>query len=121
MKKGFTLIEVIGILVVLTIVFGVTFPVVTGVINRSKQKAYDDQIDLIYSAAKSYALEMAVQDDYKVSIQTLKNSDYLINKDIIDSRTNEIMNGCVYVTFDETNNKYTTTYEESTCITGYAE
>lgn len=121
MKKGFTLIEVIGILVLLTIIFGITFPVVTSVINRSKDKMYEDQINIIYSAAESYALKNSIQIPYKISIQTLKNNDYLSTKQITNARTNETMDGCIIITFNPTNNKYSKVYEEATCITGIIE
>lgn len=120
MKKGFTLIEVIGILVVLTIVFSITFPVVTSVLNNSKEKLYKDQIELIESAARSYAIEHGIEDTagYFVTLTALRDGDYLESDDLYDPRSNTLLEGCVLIEFDSASFSYTVTYQNVSCGAG---
>ena len=56
-KKGFTLVELLGVLVVLSVILMIAFPLITTYINKSKQKAYDTQMELIITGLKNYANE----------------------------------------------------------------
>ena len=38
-KKGFTLVELLGVLVVLSVILMIAFPLITTYINKSKHKA----------------------------------------------------------------------------------
>ena len=54
MKKGFTLVEILAVFVVLGIISMITVPAIGNVIHMSKEKAYDKQIELIINASRSY-------------------------------------------------------------------
>ena len=56
-KKGFTLVELLGVLVVLSVILMIAFPLITTYINKSKQKAYDTQMGLIITGLKDYATD----------------------------------------------------------------
>ena len=56
-KKGFTLVELLGVLVVLSVILMIAFPLITTYINKSKQKAYDTQMEIIMTGLKNYANE----------------------------------------------------------------
>lgn len=53
-KSGFTLVELLGVIVVLGIVGMITVPIISSVINSSKDKALAAQQDSIKLAAKHY-------------------------------------------------------------------
>lgn|SRR5574344_964366 len=120
LKKGFTLVEVIGILVLLTIVFSITFPVVTGVLNNSKEKLYNDQIGLIEGAAESYAILHAITNNsgYLVTLTALQDEDFLKGSDVVDPRNNAPLTGCVLIEYNATTFAYTTTYQTASCGAG---
>lgn len=56
-NKGFTLIEIIGVLVILISIILTIFPIVIKRIDSSKEKAYQIQIDSIRKAAENWALK----------------------------------------------------------------
>lgn len=58
MKKGFTLIEMLAVIVILAIVSLIIFPEVNKNIKNSKEKAYNTQINNLINATK----EMVVRD-----------------------------------------------------------
>ncbi len=128
MRKGFTLVELLAVIIILGIVTGVTVPIVTNAVNNSKTKAYDEQVRLIIDAGRSYMSKHASQlpnnasGRATVSVATLKNDGYLANKNIKNpvyvvgstdvKKKCQYLNGSVVVTYQ--NNKYNYSYE-STC------
>ena len=54
MKKGFTLIEMLGVIVILAVIGMITVPIVTNTLNDSKNNLSADQEQLIINAAKAY-------------------------------------------------------------------
>ncbi len=115
MKKGFTLIEVIAVIVILGIIGLIAIPVSNNITKRSKEKLYNEQIDKIISACKTYMLENDNTDPDEnftryVSIEILQNTGYLGKEEIIDPKTGEVINGSIQVTY--TNGKYAYEYVE---------
>ena len=56
-KKCFTLVELLGVLGVVSVILMIAFPLITTYINKSKQKAYDTQMGLIITGLKDYVIE----------------------------------------------------------------
>lgn len=115
MKKGFTLIEVIAVIVILGIIGLIAVPISNSAVKRSKEKLYNEQIDKIISACKNYILENDDADPDEnytryVSIEILQNTGYLGKEEIIDPKTGEVINGSIQVTY--TNGKYAYEYVE---------
>ena len=52
--KGFTLVELLAVIVILAIVLIIAVPGVLSIINKTKNSAYDRQIDMIKDATKNY-------------------------------------------------------------------
>lgn len=57
-KKGFTLVEIIVVLVILAILAAFTIPTMLGFVNDAKGKAYIAQAREVYVAAQATATEM---------------------------------------------------------------
>ena len=47
-NKGFTLVEVLGVIVILAVIFVLVFPSVKNVLSQSKETVYDTQINKIF-------------------------------------------------------------------------
>jgi len=81
-RKGFTLVEVLGVIALVGVILTFTIPTMIGVIDRSKEKAYNVQAENILKAAKDYVLEnSATNQDLKqvgivvdVSLETLSQA-----------------------------------------------
>ena len=56
MKKGFTLVEVLAVIVVLSIIAVIIFPKISNSTSKAKDKAYDVQINALKEAAKKYVV-----------------------------------------------------------------
>lgn len=117
MKKGFTLIEVISVIVILGIIGLIAVPIANNITKSSKDKLYKEQVDRIKEAAKNYVLE---NDEYvpnetegnieTIDVQKLINEGYLSDDEIINPKDNKKMDGVITITYTE--NEYVYHYVE---------
>ncbi len=121
MKKGFTLIELIAVITIIGIITMITVPAVGSVINSSKDKAYEKQIEHIKNAARTYmaknSKELPNDGEKKcLAINELKQAGLLTNSDIKNpKKSDENIEGYIIITF--TSNKYKYEYNENnTCL-----
>lgn len=56
-RNGFTLVEVLAVIVVIGLILVITIPNITKISKQTKMKAYDTKVDLIEHAAVLYGLE----------------------------------------------------------------
>ncbi len=115
--KGFTLIEALTVLVVFGIICLIGIPIAKNVLSRSSDSLYDTQVKLIEDTVE----EMTIDDRSmlgKVSCINLEDvikSGYLDQKQIIDPRNNEAMDGSVNITYDAEYDDYSFKYQETRC------
>lgn len=89
MKKGFTLIEVVGIIVILGVVALFSVPALTKTLKESADKSYEEYEKNIKIAAESYfhgETEGIINDKYYITIGTLAEEGYLEKE--INPKTN---------------------------------
>lgn len=131
MKKGFTLVELLGVIVILGLIAMIAIPTINSALNSSRQKAYEQQINTIEDTARTYmsknSLKLPSQLEGSacyVSVATMQkagllDSDDIENpkykKDSTDEEENfENFNGYVIITF--TGNKYKYEYVKTTSV-----
>ena len=120
MKKGFTLIELLAVLVLVGVLALIGSVSVTKLINSSKTKSYQKQINNIEKAAKIYVTKnghfLQENDDFEtyITIEEIQKAGYLPKDDITDPRNGKVMNGCIKITYDIKYKKYDYKYT-NTC------
>lgn len=87
MKKGFTLVELLGVIVVLGILGAVSVPTVTSIINNNADNIDKAQEKMIISAARSYVTSNGFNPPNCVNISTLKQEGYLDDISIKSAKT----------------------------------
>ena len=95
-KKGFTLVELLGVIVILSILTLISIPIINSIVKDSQKQVKESNIDTILEAAYSYTLdedidiELPENNDESISItlDTLKKSGYL-KKEIKNADTKE--------------------------------
>ena len=120
MKKGFTLVELLAVIIILGIIALITFPIVDKSIENSKQAALERTIDSILDAAHDYSIQNKLgysTEENTLSLDQLKNSGFL-EVEIINPVTNKEMQGCVLYKWDEVNKQYVFRYDEE-CKVAY--
>ncbi len=110
-SRGFTLIELLSVIAILAIISLIAIPTVTNVINDSRDRAYDNQVNALLVGAKSWGAEnmMELPDSdgeyIDVTLEELKTSGF-VDSDIIDPRSNLKMHDtCTKVRIEKASNK----------------
>ena len=78
-KKGFTLAELLAVLVILGILSAITIPIVTDQIDEYKEKLCVTQYQNILTAARTYGADniLTLKDGDTVTLGTLKQKGYV--------------------------------------------
>ncbi len=118
MKKGFTLVELLAVLVIIAVISLVILPVVSKHIDTSKEDLYKVQVSSIEKAAKDYLLsdegkqlrKDAMNKDIFITLSYLQENDYLEKEEIKNPLNGNTMSGVIRVTYQ--NNNYVFSYLE---------
>lgn len=131
MKKGFTLVELLGVIVILGLIAMIAIPTINSALNSSREKAYNEQIKTIEDTARTYMSKNSLKlpdqlegNKCSIRISTLQQAGLLDSDDIqnpmykegsTDEKENfENFNGSVIITF--TGNKYKYEYVKTTSV-----
>ncbi len=115
MKKAFTLIELLAVLIILGVILAIIIPVTNGVINNSKQNAYDTQIEMLLDQALKYSVNnnLGTSSETKsIQFQDLINNG-LISELPTNPKTSEQLQGCITYSWQTSINQYKFEYSES--------
>ena len=117
-RKGFTLVELLAVFVVLGIIAAITIPAIGGIIHSSKENVYTKQIETLKNTAKTYMASNSkdlpkTTDEAKcISLEQLKKEGILKKENIRDPRkSNEYLDGGILVRYNGV--KYTYEYMEN--------
>ena len=116
MKKGFTLVELITVIIVLGLIATIVVPTVGRQINFSENKAYEVVVNSIEEAARRYGTSNMLgypTTEQVLELSTLFNAGLLKEDDLINPKTEQKMTGCVYYKWNENNNAYEYRYDEN--------
>ena len=88
-KKGFTLVELLAIIVILGIIITIVYPLVVSTINDAKKNAYTSQKEIVIKAAKLYYLDhvenlpdIGSSENRCVTIETLITDGYISSEEL---------------------------------------
>ena len=115
-KRGFTLIELLAALVILSIMALIVYPTIGRMIINHKTKAYEQQIDIVKKAAANWLTtnEDKLKDNsYALSINTLLSSGLVEEDELINPIDNELIDGCVLITWRKGIKQYDYNYVTS--------
>ena len=111
MKKGFTLVEVLGVLVILGVIMLLILPNISGVTTKSKEQLYEMQIKTIKEAGRifvtDYANILPIEngDSFTIELKLLKDLD-IINQNMQNPKTEKYFDDDMLITFTNNNDNY---------------
>ena len=119
-NKGFTLVELIATLIVLTVVSSIAVFIVSDVIKKAKDDAYEEQVALYERKAKEWVLLNGKKSDdsFYVSLQELVDATLLDSVKLVSSKDKSSFlekGACVFVDYIDESKTYKYTFSE-TCV-----
>ena len=121
---GFTLIEIIAIIVLLSVIALLTYPIINNVIDDSKEELYIKQINELERLSNTWVTnnisKLKIEEGYiyNLSFEELYEQGLITEEDIKNPKTDELLDGCVVVTYNSNNNGYDVAYDSSCTTTG---
>lgn len=97
-KKGFTISEVLVVIVVIGIILAISIPSITAIRKRSNERLLDSKKDIILVAAKLYAKDKGLDGDNYVYVYELINTRYVDSEVKLNNENckgEHSSNGCV--------------------------
>ena len=92
MKKGFSLVEVLAVIVIIGLIFLIAFPTLLNSIKKSNDQIDSNTLELIKNAAKDYENDQDdLDDNYCIDISDLINDGY-IEEDVVLSKDKKLIN-----------------------------
>lgn len=129
MKKGFTLVELLGVIIILALIAMIATPAVTSLLNNSKKNLCETQVSYIITAAKNWGADHLLQlpdegETLTISLSELIKQGYIQgDKDaateedklkIINPNTKEYFNPDPTVIIQKSGKSYTYTMDGTT-------
>lgn len=118
MKKGFTLIEILAVIIVLGIIGLIVFPTVSELIKKSRENLYNDQLEEIKLASEKWAYKnidkLPNKENESVTITLLElKKNGLLPLDIRDPRDNNLLSNGLSIVITYKSNDYEYSIEEN--------
>lgn len=116
-KKGFTLVELIAVIVILAIISLIAIPSVISTLNYSKKTIHDEQLAELEKSARNWYVqnirEIEKERDYCVSVAELIQTGYIDRTEVVDSATGENLDGYVLITYQASQETYEFEYAKT--------
>ena len=109
--KGFTLAELLGVIIVLGVIALITFPIINNTIKENKEKLYNSQLEEIKLSAEKWAyaninmLPIVENDTITVTLLELKKAGF-VQLDARNPKTGELLPNDMIITITLKNNNY---------------
>ncbi len=109
-NRGFTLVELLAVIAILSIIALIVAPRVIDSMNQSKEGLSDVQVDTIEKAADNWAIvnadEIPMNGTYSLSLDRLASDNYIDSSDLYDPKDNSKICGHVDITYSGSKYKY---------------
>lgn len=123
-KRGFTLVELLAVLVVLSLIALIIIPSVSGTVTKSRESAYEKQIQVVETASEKWGLEhldklpdINSNDIVAIDFNTLYTSGQLTDYPVFNPKTQQELEGCILISYSAQYSQYEYKYtsDQSKC------
>lgn len=122
-KNGYTLVEVLAVIIILSLLTAVIIPTVDSILESNKEKSYQIQIDLLldglenWGASNAFSLPTEENESISKKVGELKKEGFL-DKELVNPKTNKCISNDMKLTITKKNNKYIYTIKDDKIIDG---
>lgn len=118
-KKAFTLVELMGVLVIIGVLSAILIPVISNVLKENKEKVYQSQLQNITLAAKNFVsdnvflMPEAEGEIISITLGQLIKSGYA-DSNIVNPKTKKEISNCMKIEVKKIGSSYEYTINENT-------
>ncbi len=109
-NKGFTLVELLAVIVILVAIISIAIPSITSSVERTKDKEYNAKVDLIKAAAEVYVSNhknaIVTSGICYINVTQLITDGVVAAKNIIDPRSSNNQSITGFVAYNASNKTY---------------
>ena len=104
-NKGFTLVEVLAVLVILVVIMSIAIPNISSSLERSKSKQDDARKKILISAAELYVADnkntvynnLDGDGEYRISLDKLVENGYVTEDQVKDSSGDDFKEDIIFI------------------------
>ena len=114
-KKGFTLVEILAVIIILAVLGIITYPIIKTNLDNTKKQAYETTVHTLEEAAKKFGVTNFLDNSGKKSTITLKqliDGGYIEEKVLVNPINNKKMGGCIFYKWIQDKKQYEYKYNE---------
>jgi prepilin-type N-terminal cleavage/methylation domain-containing protein len=120
MKKGFTLVELLAVIIILGLIGLIIVPSITKLLVDSRQNLYNKQVEAIVEYTRKWGVDnvdkISPTKRTYISVEDLMKDGYIEQNELKDPRnTKNNMNGCIVVDYNKLQDKYEYEYTDKAC------
>lgn len=104
MKKGFTLLELLGVIAILGMLVLISYPVILEQIEKKQKEVDQARTELIQSAADTYIGEHPEEYPYRVGNQFCISLDQLVEENLVAVDVSDVKQRGVHVNMGSNHN-----------------
>jgi prepilin-type N-terminal cleavage/methylation domain-containing protein len=124
-NNGFTLVELLGVIIILSVIALIIYPIFNESINSSKEKLYQEQITSLEKNARRWGVDNSnylinTGSKCSISFSNLITGGYIADADVVNPKNDQPLTGCISVYWNDTNNQYVYNYNETCTESGIA-
>ncbi len=113
-NKGFTLVELLAVIVILSLLAIITTVSIGNIMSSSKNSLSDEQKKNLEESAKIYYIKEGMSSNVNcIDLSDLISKGYIESSEVLDPKTKKPMTGSIKITFEA--NQYTYEYQSKTC------
>ena len=112
-KNGFTMIELLAVLVVLAVITAITVPVINNALKSSRESSYDRQLNTIIDGAKNIGNLPSSGESKTITLRDLKDEGF-VAEDITNPETKKLFADTMEIEISNNNGDIEYTIVEST-------
>ncbi len=109
-KNGFTLVELLAVFVILAVIFVISVPLMTEILDQSKNTLYRKQIDTVLNGAYDYSLKYInyLPENNNITYITLGELKYegIVDYDLTNPETNESFKDELVISINKVGTRY---------------
>ena len=118
-REAFTLVEVLAVVVILGILTLITYPILNGIIDKNKQKLYDEQMENLMIGSRTWIVQNGGKLQrvhgyvYRLSFEEMYKSGMIDSMNPKNPKTGRDLTGCMQLLYRRDIEGFDITYDES--------